>query len=299
MTTTADAGSTPGVNGANGANPNGAPASSLTATWTPPRSASVASAFLALLARDAHVLRLNLKEFIPRTVLQPLMLVFVFTYVFPKIGSAVGGSTGASGFSTLLVAGVLGSVVLFQGIQAVALPMVQEFGFTREIEDRVLAPLPVELVAIEKIVAGAIQCLIAALIVFPIAYVVPATPVSIAFHWPVLLTFGPLACIAAAALGLMFGTMFNPRSVPLLFGIILVPLTFLGCVYFPWRSLAPIRWLQVVVLANPLVYLCEGFRACLTDVPTMSLWVIYPVTLAFIAVFTLTGIHFFRKRVLS
>ena len=43
---------------------------------------------------------------------------------------------------------------MFQGIQAVALPLVQEFGFTREIEDRVLAPLPVELVAFEKVVPG-------------------------------------------------------------------------------------------------------------------------------------------------
>jgi ABC-2 type transport system permease protein len=227
------------------------------------------------------------------------MLVFVFTYVFPKIGSAVGGTGGASSFSTLLVAGVLGSVVLFQGIQAVALPMVQEFGYTREIEDRVLAPLRVELVAIEKIVAGAAQCLIASLIVFPIAYVVPATPVAISFHWPVLLTFGPLACIAAASLGLMFGTLFNPRSVPLLFGIILVPLTFLGCVYFPWQSLAPIRWLQISVLVNPLVYLCEGFRAALTDVPTMNLWVIYAVTLSFTALFTAVGVRSFRGRVLS
>jgi ABC-2 type transport system permease protein len=266
--------------------------------WVAP-TATTSSTFVALLRRDAHVLRKNLREFVPRTVLQPLMLVFVFTYVFPKIGSAVGGSTGAADFSTLLVAGVLGSVVLFQGIQAVALPMVQEFGYTREIEDRVLAPMRIELVAIEKIVAGALQCMIAGLIVFPIAYFVPATPVKIAFHWPILLTFGPLACVAAASLGLMFGTLFNPRSVPLLFGIILVPLTFLGCVYFPWQSLAPIRWLQIAVLANPLVYLCEGFRAALTDVTTMNLWVIYPVTIAFTAIFTIVGIRSFRNRVLT
>ena len=73
------------------------------------------------------------------------------------------------------MAGVLGHAMLFQGIQAVALPLVQEFGYTREIEDRVLAPLPVELVAVEKIVSGALQGLFAALLVFPIAAVVPAT----------------------------------------------------------------------------------------------------------------------------
>ena len=48
-------------------------------------------AFGALLLRDLTVLRKNLKEFIPRTILQPLLLVFVFTYVFPKIGQGVGG----------------------------------------------------------------------------------------------------------------------------------------------------------------------------------------------------------------
>ena len=260
---------------------------------------SVGSAFRALLARDLYVLRHNLKEFIPRTVLQPLLLVFVFTYVFPKIGQSVGGSAGDAQFSTMLVAGVLASVILFQGIQSVALPLVSEFGYTREIEDRVLAPLPVELVAVEKVVAGALQCVLAALIVFPIAYFVPATPVHITYHWWVLLTLGPLACVAAASLGLMFGTMFDPRTVPLLFGIIVVPLTFLGCIYFPWKSLEAIRWLQIAVLANPLVYISEGFRAALTPVPHMSLLAIYPVLLAFTAFFLWRGVQGFKNRVLA
>jgi len=261
---------------------------------------STSTVFLALLARDAYVLRHSLKEFIPRTVLQPLLLVFVFTYVFPKIGQHIGGAGAAAGaFSTMLVAGVLASVILFQGIQSVALPLVSEFGYTREIEDRVLAPMPVELVAIEKVVAGALQCMLAALIVFPIAYFVPATPVHIQFDWLVLLTFAPLACVAAASLGLMFGTMFDPRTVPLLFGIIVVPLTFLGCIYFPWKSLEPIRWLQIAVLANPLVYMSEGFRAALTPVPHMSLLVIYPVMLAFTLFFLWRGVSGFRKRVLA
>ena len=92
--------------------------------------------------------------------------MFVFTYVLPKIGLGIGGGpsggAGSAAYTASLIAGVIASVILFQGIQAVALPLVQEFGYTREIEDRVLAPLPVELVAIEKIVAGALQCLIAA-----------------------------------------------------------------------------------------------------------------------------------------
>lgn len=122
---------------------------------------------------------------------------------------------------------------------------------------------------------------------------------DITYDWPVLLTFIPLACVAAAALGLMFGTMFDPRTVPLLFGIIVVPLTFLGCIYFPWESLAAIRWLQIAVLANPLVYISEGFRAALTPVPHMSLFAIYPVMTAFTAFFLWRGITGFRQRVLA
>jgi ABC-2 type transport system permease protein len=259
-----------------------------------------ASAFVALLARDLTVLRKTLREFLPRTVLQPLLLVFVFTYVFPRIGQGVGGgSESAAQFSTLLVAGVIGTAILFQGIQSVALPLVTEIGVTREIEDRVLAPLPIAAVAMEKVVAGALQCLLAAAIVFPIAAVVPATPVHLQINWIVLLTLAPLASICAGALGLTFGTIFEPRTVPLLFGVIVVPLTFLGCVYYSWSALAPLKWLQIAVLANPLVYICEGFRAALTDAPHMSLWVVYPVLTAFTALFCVVGVRSFTRRVLT
>src|SRR5213078_1758242 len=146
------------------------------------------SAFAGLLLRDLTVLKKNLKEFLPRTILQPFLLVFVFLYVFPTIGQAIGGGRGSAGesaFATVLVAGVVGLSIMFQGIQAVALPRVQEFGYTREIEDRVLAPLPVSFVAVEKIASGALQGLLAALIVFPIAAVVHAKDINIDLqvHW--------------------------------------------------------------------------------------------------------------------
>ena len=136
----------------------------------------------ALLSRDVAVLKKNLKFFVIRVVMQPLLFVFVFTYVFPKIGQGVGGSGAkASEFSTLLVAGVVGISIIFQAVQAVALPLVQEFGYTREIEDRALAPMPIWGLALEKILSGAIQSLLAAIVVFPIVLLIPATPVHLHF----------------------------------------------------------------------------------------------------------------------
>lgn len=269
-----------------------------------PAKVSTATAFKALLYRDVYVLSRNLREFIPRTVLQPLLLVFVFAYVFPTIGQGIGGDSGAEQFSTMLIAGVLASVVLFQGIQAVALPMVQEFGFTREIEDRVLAPLPIGLVAFEKVVAGALQGLFAALLVFPIAAVVPVEPVHLRIDWPVLLTLAPLAALCCSSLGLWFGTTFEPRNVSLLFGIIVIPLTFLGCTYYSWTTLSPITiggfaWLQTLVLVNPLVYVSEGFRAAVTTNHHMALVAIYLALAGFTALFLWQGIAGFKRRVLS
>src|SRR5439155_697432 len=159
-----------------------------------------------------------------------------------------GGGERSPGFSTLLVAGVVGLSVIFTGIQAVALPLVNEFGYTKEIEDRILAPLPVWAVAVEKIVAGAIQALIAGAFVFPLAALIPSTPVHHHVHWAVLVTLAPLACLLGGALGLAIGTRFDTRQVPLIFSIIVLPITFLGAMYYTWSSLAKVRWLQLVVL---------------------------------------------------
>jgi ABC-2 type transport system permease protein len=268
---------------------------------SPYRAARIA--FVALLQRDAVVLGKNLKAFIPRTLIQPFLLVFVFTFVFPKIGNGPTGEAG-SVFATTLVAGVLGLSIMFQGIQAVALPLVQEFGFTREIEDRVLAPLPVGLVAVQKVVTGAIQGLIAALLVFPIGAVVPAEDIHLHIHWLVLVTLAPLAAVCCSSLGLYFGTRFDPRNVPLLFGIIVIPLTFLGCTYYSWTTLGPIEvggvsWLKLLVLVNPLVYVSEGFRAAVTTNDHMSLVAVYGALLAFTALFLWQGVAGFKRRVLS
>ena len=96
--------------------------------------------------------------------------------------------------------------------------------------------------AVGKVVAGAIQGLIAALIVFPIASVVHAQGVnpSLTVHWAILLTLIPLTCIMTSALGLFLGTYISPRNIGLLFGFIVLPITFLGGTYYPWTTLTAI-----------------------------------------------------------
>jgi ABC-2 type transport system permease protein len=274
--------------------------SSATLTSAATTRGSSRRAFGALLLRDLAVLRKEIWMFLGRTVMQPLLLIFVFAYVFPKIGEAIGGAAGAARFSTLLVGGVIASSMIFQGVQSVALPLVQDFGYTREIEDRVLAPMPVWAVACEKVASGAIQAIVAALVVFVLATFIPATPVHLSIHWFYLITLLPLGALMCAALGLTIGTRVEPRQVPLIFSLLVIPMTFLGAVYYPWQSLSPLAWLKWAVLINPLIYLSEGMRLALTkDIPHMQVWAIYVAVVAFTAVFLKLGVDGFKKRVLS
>jgi ABC-2 type transport system permease protein len=280
-------------------------------TVVPTRSTMAASraALLALILRDLVVLRKNFVEFVIRTLVQPFLLVFVFLYVFPTIGQGVGGGGGKvaeSAFATVLVPGVVGITIMFQGIQAVAMVLAQEFGYTREIEDRVQAPCPIWLVAVAKVLSGATQGLIAALIVFPIASVIHASGVHahLSVNWLLVITLIPLACVTMTSLGLLLGTVFEARNLGLMFGFVVLPLTFLGGTYYQWTRLAPVKvagvhWLQIIVLVNPLIYINEGLRAGLTHASHMQLYVVYPVLIGFCVAFLTLGLRNFRRRVLS
>ena len=258
-----------------------------------------AAAFRGFVVRDLTVLNNNLLRFLPSAIVQPTLLVFVFTYLFPAIGQGIGGASGVTTFSTLLLPGIVANSIIFVGIFTVGMNLILELD-ADELEDRVLAPSPVSTPALAKIVAGALQSQIAALIVFPIAAFLPATGLALQANWPVLLTFMPLCCITSAALGLALGVVFSPRSGPWLFSVVALPLSFFGAVFYTWDSLAPVPVLKIAVLANPLLYMSEGLRAAaVTGVPHMPLAVTYPVLAGFAIAFSVIGVIGFRRRVLK
>jgi ABC-2 type transport system permease protein len=259
-------------------------------------------AFAGLFLRDLRVLSRELAPFVLRVVMQPLLFLFVFTYVFPHMNTSNPMATGAGpNFATILLPGLMAVAIMFSGIAGVALPLASEFGVTREIDDRVMCPLPVAAVAVEKICFSALQSILAALLIIPLAYLVPSTPVHVhVSNWPLLITVLLLASLTAGALGLTIGSNVKPQQIGLVFSIVVIPITFLGCVYYPWAFLNHVRWLQILVLANPIVYMSEGLRAALTpSVPHMSAPLIVVALMVSLALLWWLGLKGFLRRVIS
>jgi len=274
---------------------------------------TLAKTFAAMMAREFRVLRRNGLSTFSRAVIQPLLFVFVFTYVMPKIGGGImlgrggasrgGASRGGVTFTTVLVPGLMASMLLMRGIMSVMFPLVMEFSWQRTIADRALAPVPVQLLAIQKIIAGAVQALIGALIVFPIAVVVHAAGQAPRVHvtsWPLLALILITGALLMASLGLLLGTVMDPRKMQMMFAAVLLPATMLGCVYYPWSVLHNIRWLQIAVLVNPMVYTAEGLRAVLTPgIGHMPLWAVLLVLIGGTVIIGYLSARTFTRRVLT
>ena len=267
-----------------------------------------ARAFGGLLLRDLHVLRRELMPFLIRVCMNPLLFLFVFTYVMPHMSGGAALNPTASmaqgagaNFATVLLPGLMAVGIMFSGIAAVALPLAVDFGGTREIDDRVMCPLPTSFVAFEKVVFSAMQSVLAAAIVFPLAYFIPSTPVyAHVTSWPFLISVVVLASLVAGALGLAIGTAVKPQQIGLIFSVIVIPITFLGCVYYPWALLGRIPWLQYGVLINPIVYMTEGLRAALTPtLPHMPPAAILGMLVFFLVALTWVGTRGFLRRVIN
>src|SRR5205814_8640413 len=129
--------------------------------------------FYAMLARDGHVARRNLVPMLMQNLLQPMLLTFVFGRVL------TGSGMMQMGYKSVLLPGIIAISMVLSGVQAVAMPLIAEFQFTKEIEDRLLAPMDMEWLAVEKVVAGAAQALVPGLGAIPTASLAMGSAASV------------------------------------------------------------------------------------------------------------------------
>ena len=227
---------------------------------------------LAILRRDLFVTGREFPIFLAQVILQPLFLLLVFGKVLTELGYA------RPGYELVLFPGLVALAAVLTGLQSTALPLVIEFSYSNEIEDRLLAPLPIGAVAVEKVVFAAMRGIVAGAVV-------------------VMTVLGSLI---GAAMGLILGTFVPPNRINVTFALVLIPLTFTGCSQYPWPSLGTLPWFQVLSALNPMTYVSEGLRGLMVpSVPHIQTWLCFVVCVVYLVVLTVVGMIGFIRRALG
>jgi ABC-2 type transport system permease protein len=256
--------------------------------------AGQARAFSAVLRRDLYVTWKELPVFLAQVILQPLFLLFVFGKVLASLGYT------QNGYSDLLFPGLLALTAVITGMQTLAFPLVVEFGWTREIEDRLLAPMSTALVATEKVLFATLRAITATAIMIPVGILVLG---SIPWRWsgvPLLVLALVLGSMLGAGLGLVLGTAVVPNRINIVFSLVFTPLLFTGCSQYPWPSLSKLPWFQVVTACNPMTYVSESMRAALVpSVPHIAVWVCIVVLVGSLSALMVIGVRGFYRRAID
>ncbi len=251
--------------------------------------------FFALLQRDGHVARRNLLPMLLQNLLQPLLFTFVFGRVMTTSGLM------PPEYKSMLLPGIMVIAMVLSGVQAVALPLMTEFQFTREIEDRLLAPIETGWLAVEKIAAGMVQALVAGLVVIPAAWLAMGSGVNLSFGHP--LEFAVvclLVAFMAAAGGLTLGCTIGQTQIGLMFSLVIAPMMMFGCAYYPWSKLAAFPVLQIAVLINPLVYASEGLRGTIApQFPHINTWIVMGALVVLDGMLLAAGLTKFNRKAVS
>lgn len=256
--------------------------------------ASARRAFTAILWRDTLVTGKEFWILLIQVALTPLFMLFIFAKVLGSMNYV------SDDYGHLLLPGIVGLSAFLTALQSVAFPLVMEFGWTKEIEDRLLAPLPTDLVAVEKLLFATLRGLISAIIIYPIGALVLGSAPWRPEGLPLLLVVLLLGAWVGAGIGITMGTLVTPARISIMFAAILTPLMFTGATQYPWPSLDQMRWFQVITALNPLTYCAEGVRAAMVpDVPHIAPWICIAVLIGSAIAFTVTGLAGFRRRALS
>ena len=258
------------------------------------------TAFVAIVSRDLLVIRREILVFLLQTLIQPLFFLFVFGKVLPTIGAA------SASFSSVLLPGVVALTVFLTALQGPAIDLARDLNVIREIDDRLLAPLPTVLVAIEKVLLAVLRALIGGAFIFPLAYWILGSGFQVRTDLlVVLIGLMVLVALVGASVGLVLGTAAPIQMLPLIFALVLTPLMFTGCTFYPWASLGAIKWFQIVTLFNPLTYAAEGMRYAMVPplhgqpLPTLAIgWVLLALCASFVLCLW-GGLKLFHRRVVS
>jgi ABC-2 type transport system permease protein/oleandomycin transport system permease protein len=218
------------------------------------------------IARRNLLVWLRVPAYIVFTVIQPVMFVLMFRYVF---GGAIHVPV-PGGYVNFLMPGIIGQTAAFATF-GTAIALAQEL--KKGVIDRLRSmPMARSAVLAGRLVADTGRMLVTILIIVGVGYAVGFrfengwVPAVLMVLFAVL--FGLAVCLVAAFTGLAIGDEESVQA----FGMIwLFPLTFVSSAFVPIQSMP--GWLQAFANNQPVTYVIDTMRALALGGPIeASLW---------------------------
>ncbi|MBV1919434.1 MAG: ABC transporter permease [Pseudomonadales bacterium] len=215
-----------------------------------------------------------------QTLLPPAITVALYFVIFGNLVGSRIGEMGGFDYMKFIVPGLIMMSVITNSYSNVVSSFFST-KYQRSIEELLVSPTPNYIILIGYVLGGVARGLSVGFIV---------TCMSLGFaelhihNWLVMISIVFLTSVVFSLAGFInavFAKSFDDISIVPTF--ILTPLTYLGGIFYSLKML-PEFWYNVS-LANPIVYMVNGFRYGILGVTDVSLWLTYGMIFLFIVVF--------------
>ena len=200
------------------------------------------------------------------------------------------GLTAGMSFLDFLAPGMVALSIIFASMFAgVSIIWDRQFGFLKEI---LVAPVSRFSIVVGRILGGATISIIQGLIILAVSILLGAE-VNLVGLIPGLFMM-LLTAFFAVGLGITLASrMEDPHAFSLIMNLIMMPATFLSTAYFPLETMT--NWLRTLIYVNPLTYVVDGLRGCLTNSFSIPPWIDLIVTVFLCAATMSIGTYLFNK----
>lgn len=225
-----------------------------------------------------------------QTLLPAVITATLYYLVFGAfLGDRIGDVEGVP-YIAFIVPGLVMMAVITNSYSNVASSF---FGakFQKNLEELMVSPVPHWVVIAGFMVGGVLRGVLVGILSLLVALFFTSLPVA---HLFTIILFFVLTSVLFSLGGLINGVYAKSFDSVMIFPtFVLTPLIYLGGVFYPIRVL-PEFW-QTVSLANPILYMINGFRYGFLGSADMSVWLSFTVLCTFIVLALIWVLYLFSK----
>lgn len=225
-----------------------------------------------------------------QTILPPVITTTLYFLIFGAlIGSRIGTIEGFSYMEYIVPGLIMMSIITNSYANVVA----SFYGskFQRNIEEMLVSPTPNYIIVLGFVSGGVARGLCVGLVVFLVSLIFTDLPIQ---HAGVVISIALLTSVLFSLAGLInavFANSFDDINIVPTF--VLTPLTYLGGVFYS-ISMLPGVW-QKVSLANPILYMVNGFRFGILGVSDIDILMSYAIIVALVIVLFAFSLYLLNK----